>query len=433
MKFMRYLLPLVLAVGFVSTNAFATLDQDGSRFLEQLNTRDFDALRDFVNSKRTIDVAEKSCNLAISGDVRSEWRHINEKMGSGNVRKHKTIDPVSELPISRNDFDIMFNLRFDYYCERAWAVAHLLYDNSAGVDDNGHPCGGDGIGRLRRDPEGFHGSGFDDDISLRKAYFGYNICCDGATRFDIEIGRRNLYNIFDSKIQFLSRFDGILLNYSSCWECVADWYWKVGGFVVDERVNHFAWVTEFGLCNICDSGLDFKYSFIDWRKNGRNRCFFKTPKGFKFMNSQFTLCYNFDPELLCMPAKLYGAFLINHDNHTKKHHREKNLGWYAGFTVGEVVQEGDWAIDIQYQVVQAFAVPDGDVSGIGRGNTFGESVTTSVHRGNTNYGGFRIEGLYALTDNLSVDSYFEWSKAVDRHFGGRHSFSQFELEAIYAF
>ena len=330
------------------------------------------------------------------------------------------------LPISRNDFDIIFNLWFDYVCDRGWAVAQLEFDNSAGVDDNGHPC--------FVDPEGYHGSGFCDDLCLKKAYMGYNICCDGCTRFDIEIGRRNLYNIFDSKIEFLSRFDGILLFYQSCWECVADWYIKLGGFVVDERVNHFAWATELGLLNICDWGVDLKYSFIDWRKNGENRCFARNPDGFKFEISQVLAAYHFNPDFLCMPAMVYGAFLVNHDapKTERTHHKRKNLGWYIGFTVGEVVQEGDWSVDIEWQVVQAQAVPDGDVSGIGRGNTLNRSFTAHG-LGNANYRGWRIEALYAITDNWAIDTIFEFSKAYDESIGGNHRFSMFELQAIYAF
>jgi len=447
MKLFRYLLPLVVAVGLTTSFSYATQDQDGSRYLEELNERDFDALKDFINSKRTINLQEKSTNLTISGDVRTEWRHLNEKLRGFRLRGGGEVD-FNGLPISRNDFNIAFNLRFDYVCDKAWAVAHIEYDNSAGVDDNGKEC--------YFDPEGYHGSGFSDDISLRKAYMGYNVCCDGDTRFDVELGRRNLYNVFDSKIQFLSRFDGLLFKYSSSWECVADWYINLGGFVVDERVNHFAWITEIGFLNIADSGIDFKYSFIDWEKNGKNRCFVHNPRGFKFMNSQFTLAYHFDPEMLCTPATLYAAFLWNHAGHKHRFiadgsfhdynsygiydsfgsygrsHGRKNLGWYVGFTVGQVVREGDWSVDIQYQVVQANAIPDNDVSGIGRGNTLHESFT-SVGRGNTNYKGWRIEGLYALTDNLCVDSLFEFSRADDKNIGGSHHYSNFEIEAIYAF
>lgn len=418
MKLFKYLLPLAVAVGFSSASVFATLDQDGSPYLEELNERDFDALKDYINTKRTIDVAEKSQNLTISGDVRSEWRHFSEKERGRKVRGGGT-------GISRNDFDIVFNLWFDYVCDRGWAVAQLTYDNSAGVDDCRIPC--------NRDPEGYHGSGFGDDLNLKKAYVGYNICCEGCTRFDIEIGRRNLYNVFDSQVQFLSRFDGILLNYSSCWECVADWYVKLAGWVVDERVNHFAWGTEVGFLNICDWCVDFKYSFVDWRKYGENRCDARNPRGFKHLISQFSLAYNFDPDILCAPASLYGAFLINHGGH-KFHDVRDNLGWYVGFKVGEVICEGDWALDLQYQVVQAAVCPDGDVSGIGRGNTLNQSVTQiGVHRGNTNYKGWKLEGLYALTDNWVLDTVVEFSRADNKKIGGSHHFSMFKLQAIYAF
>ncbi len=448
MKLFKFLLPLLIAVGFASpafaqNRAHEREAQDFSRFDEELNERDFDALRDFLYTKRTIDVKEKADNLAISGDVRTEWRHLNERRKGHVLRGGNHVDS-NGIPLSRNDFDIEFNLRFDYVCDRAWAVAHIRYDNGAGVDDNGKLC--------CDDPEGYHGSGFCDDLCLKKAYMGYNICCDGDTRFDVELGRRNLYHVFDSKIQFLSRFDGLLLKYSSSNECFADWYVNVAGFVVDERVNHFAWITEIGFINICDSGFDFKYSFIDWEKHGKNRCFAQNPKGFRFLNSQWTVYYHLDPEILCVPAKVYGAFLWNAaghkhtvghkhtdgdehadgDEHGHEHKRRANLGWYVGFTVGEVVQEGDWAIDVQYQVVEARAMPDDDMSGIGRGNVRDESFTVDG-RGNTNFQGYRIEALYALTDNLTLDTQFEWSTAYQKSIGGSHRYSKFEIEAIYAF
>ena len=136
MKVFRYLLGAALCFG--SLCAQTGLDQDNTRFDEELNERDWETLYDFINSKRTINVEEKEVNLAISGDIRTEWRHLNEKRKGDRMRgKHANI---RGLPVSRNDFDIEFNLRFDYVCERAWGVAHLQYDNSAGVDDNGKAC-----------------------------------------------------------------------------------------------------------------------------------------------------------------------------------------------------------------------------------------------------------------------------------------------------
>ena len=96
-------------------------------------------------------------------------------------------------------------------------------------------------------------------------------------------------------------------------------------------------------------------------------------------------------------------------------------------------KEGDWALEIQYQVVQAQAMPDDDAGGICRGNILDESFTTCSRRGNTNYKGWKFEGLYAFTDNLTLDTIIEWSKAEDSRIGGTHTYSKFEMEAIYAF
>lgn len=458
MKLLKYLLSLVFLAGCcLSTQVFAD-EQDGTRFDEELNERDFAALRDFLKAKRALDVDEHCSNLTISGDVRSEYRHINESCCGERLRGGDATDVTGRKPVSQNDFDIEFNLYFNYVYERTWAIAHVRYDNSAGVDDNGHSCVDNDFEdneacnicckekarRCEGDPEGYHGSGACDDLCLKKAYMGYNFYESECSRFDVELGRRgNLYNVFDSNIQFLSRFDGILLKYDTSCECFADMYLHTAGFVVDERVNHFAWIAEVGFLDIFDSDVDFKYSFIDWEKHGKNRCFARDPKGFRFLNSQFTLAYNMNPKLIGVPVKLYGAFLINHaankifeddrDDGLPGHRTRANIGWYVGVLFGKVREEGDWALEIQYQYVGAQAMPDDDAGGICRGNVLDESFTTCSRRGNTNYKGFKIEGLYAVTDNITLDSIIEWSRAANKHIGGSHNYSKFELEAIYAF
>jgi len=230
--------------------------------------------------------------------------------------------------------------------------------------------------------------------------------------------------------------DGILLKYSSNWECVGDWYIQAAGFVVDEHVDHFAWVAEAGWLDIMDWGFDFRYSFIDWVKKGHNRCGINDPRGFHFRNSQFSLQYNFN--VMCMPSNIFGAFLWNHDarkvceNRKNPHRRHQNIGWYVGFEWGQVLHEGDWAIKGQYQVVEAFAIPEGDVSGIGRGNILQNSITAN-NCGNTNYKGWRVEALYALTDNLTINPRFDWSTEKDANLGGKHRYNQLLMEVIYAF
>ena len=468
MKFTKYLLAFAALAGLSFSGVILAADHDGhTEFEEELNERDFDALREFLKSRKVAEasVAEKTSNFLMNGDVRTEWRHMTETCRGKRYR-----GPGAEVfgrPSSNNDFDIEFNLYLNYvFNNYTWAVAQVRYDNSAGVDDNGHPCEYKKDDKRRScdcaeqaeqcigDPCGFHGSGSCDDLCLKKAYMGISVYKCGCQRVDIELGRRgNLYNVFDSNVQFLSRLDGILVKYDCSWDEIADFYVHTAGFVVDEKVNHFAWVTEVGFMDIADLDIDFKYSFIDWEKRGKNRCFCRNPAGFRFKNSQFLLAYHLNPELLGKPTKFYGAFLVNHAAEDimriiriekdpnvpekkiiiTKNYGRQNLAWYAGILFGKVVKEGDWALEVQYQYVEAQAMPDDDTSGIGRGNVLDESFTSCSRRGNTNYKGWRLEGLYALTDNMTLDSIIEWSKAADDKVGGPHTYSKFELEAIYAF
>jgi len=434
MKLLKYVLLLIAVAAYLPNPALADDDYcdsgDLTRFEQDLNEKDWDALYDYLKTKRTMNVQEKACNLTIAGDVRVDWRHTNEQVCDYRVRGGEAVRTRKgeTWRVGRHDFDIEFNLYFDYVCDRNWAVVQLEFDDSAGVS-NVYNC--------IDFPAAMHGSGKGCDINLKKAYMGYNICSDGCTRFDIELGRRKLYHVFDSEVQFLSRFDGVLLKYDSCWDCWGDWYVHAAGFVVDYRVNHFAFVIEGGLLNICDSGIDFKYSFIDWRKNGKNVCQVRDPVGTKFQVNQFTMAYHFIPEYICMPAKVFGAFLWNAD-YKRNFNRNRNVAWYAGFKIGEVVYEGDWAFKAQYQYVEQYAVPDQDMSGIGNGNALNSSsfYPTPPGNGNTNFQGFRLEALYALTDNLSLDTRWEWSREIDidaKIGGGKNKYSQFRLEAIYAF
>lgn len=428
MSFKKYLLPLMLAMGLsTSLQMFAAVpivqDRHQAAYEEELDERDILALKEFVYSKRTIDVEEKDKNLTISGDVRSAWRHIRNKVNGVNVTGPFAVDDKG-VPRGRNRFDVAFNVYFDYVAENAWATAQVEYDNYAGVDDNGFDCD--------EDPRGYHGSGQCDDVCLKKAFMGYNFFGDYyGMRLDIEVGRRNLYNVFDSNIQFLSRFDGILVKFTNRWDCVADMYIKYAVFVVDYRVNHYAWAAEAGALNISNTGFDVKYSFIDWVKRGRNRCFVENPAGFWYRNSQVTLIYNLAREYLCMPARLYGAFLYNHYPNYLNTTKNKRHGWYAGFIVGEIEKEGDVSLEVEYQVVQANAIPDDDVSGIGRGNVLGESYTVAG-RGNGNYKGWRFEALYALTDNLTLDTRVQFSTPEDKKIGGPDNYSEIKIQAIYA-
>lgn len=562
MKPVRYLLPIIaVAAGLASASAFAqearnpVAGQD-SDFERRQDETDRMTTREFIQSKENIDVRQKATNIELSGDVRFEWRHMNETgkrffafeeeevivplSGSGSSSGSSFSEevlpvessipsyssssdmPISQrytllrgdhavdnrlLPLSRNDWDVEFNLKIKYTYGRAWAAAHLQFDNSAGIrgfndcfseitalgverssgsfsypyfdvfdspyypysssDYNVSPTSrlgssesGDFIGvALVRDTRfTCKGSGESGAINLKRAYMGYNIYADGVHRLDVEIGRRKLNDLFDSEIQFGARFDGVVFKYASAIDKFSDWYANIATFVIDERVNHIGYAFEVGLLDIFDTGLDLKYSFIDWTKRGKNRCFVRHPIGTEFRNSQFTFAYHMLPEIYCkkIPTELYGGFVINHAARPNvlTHYKKKNLGFYLGMIFGEVDKEGDWSFDITYEYVEPQMASGCDVDGIGRGNILNENFTDIViaerevirrglpvieeifvypRRGNGNFQGFSFEFFYAITDNLSLNTIYEFTNPTDSSIGGKHFYSNAEIEFIYAF
>lgn len=441
MKLLRYLMPVAVACGITATASAAEFSS-----VDEFNERDFEAVTDFIKTKRMVPLADKGCDLMISGDIRVEWENIKEKHAGVNRRGRAAESQLywnNGAPYGSNQFDVEFNLMIDYKAGCTWAVAHLEFDNNAGIDVNNWYCDGfeskavDSGGNTANapgDPYGCHGSGSNNNLALRKAYFGYNVFEECGCRLDIEVGRRHFYDAFDSRVQFRSRFDGVLFRYSNDFECTGDFYANVGFFVIDDAVDHWGWVAEVGLLDICDYGFDLKYSYIDWAKDGCNRCHKHDPYGMSHKVHQLTAAYNFDPEWLCSRAKIYGAVLYNHDaKKSAQITKDKDWGWYVGFLVGDVRCEGDWSFDINYQWVEANVIPDCDVSGIGRGNARGVPITVNNAHGNTNFKGWRMEALYALTDNLGINPSWEYSNEEDAAIGGKHTYSKWELQLIYAF
>lgn len=490
MRFYKNFLPLMMVIVGLTSSLYARDDSNPTPHEEALNERDLQALKDFLRQKRQEAViAKPDYHLTITGDVRTEWRHLNEKKGHHLVRGGDAVD-CKCIPYSRNDFDIEANMLMIYNTDRTWATLHLQYDNAAGIDDIDCRCDTDIINKKGEKEHKefcrcnrFHGSGDQHNLNLKRAFFGYNIWTCGENTLDIEVGRRRLYDVFDSEIQFLSRFDGILLKYSGVAESFGDYYFKIAGFVVDERVNHFAYAAEVGLLNIRDSGLDIKYSFIDWNKRGRNRCFEENPRATRYRNSQLTLSYHLDPEILCRPVEFFGAVEYNHNgdqvethncivkhesssnngssssddcsackrnpkcpkgdcvpdnkdgsssssasSHEGRSHKHRNWAWYAGFLIGEVEKEGDWSFEFQYQWVQENAISFDDENGIGVGDFLSDCCGNEPTPG---YKGWLIDVMYGVTDDLSLDMTIESTRKNQP--GPHHTYSKFELEAIYAF
>ncbi|MDB2613938.1 putative porin [Chlamydiales bacterium] len=434
---LRYLLLVVFFSPFLLSADCCGGRRDDIEHSQTLEN-DYQQVKEFVNSKRSIPLEEKLNCLTFSGDIRTKWAHLTERVNCHSQRGDNGIlfpeegckdCPLLSLP--SDAFEVEFNFYVDYVFDRAWAVSWLQFNNVAGLQGSRIGCG--------TAKESCRGSGTSEGICLRKAYMGYNFCTNGTFRLDVEIGRRPMWSVFTSQVQFQSRFDGILglASYNVCG--FMDAYIKGGPFIIDERSHHFGYIGEAGLLSIWDSRFDLIYSLVHWKKNGANRCQIRDPEGCQFVNSQLQINYFLDSDYLWSKTKLYAAILVNHDARARKKtlNEKQNFAWYAGFLIGDVCKEGDWSLNVCYQYVEAQAIPDCDISGIGNGNAgcslFADGVVASSSRGRGNYQGWRFEGLYGLTNNLAIDTLIEFSSAINPKIGGRHNFSKFRLEAIYAF
>ncbi|MDF2549704.1 MAG: hypothetical protein K0S07_771 [Chlamydiales bacterium] len=436
MKFLRYVLPIAVACSF--STAYA---DDAEASFDSKVERDIGGASTFVKSKREYTLQEKLPNLNISGDVRAKWTHYTRSRSTlipAGPTVGKVKDTGKNTTFPANQYNLEFNLMFDYKADRTWMVGQVKSDNSAGSDQYSVV-----------DSHGLFGSGTSDKFKLSKAYIGYNVLEEGASRFDVEIGRRSLYDLFDSRMQFQSRFDGVALKYSNAYEGMADAYLNAGAFVVDQNMGHYGFVGELGMLDIADLGLDVKYSMIHWLNKSANRSGTTDPVGARFLTSQVTAAYTLDPEYLDMKAQVYGAFLVNHKARATDidagWDKKLNTGWYAGIALGEVRKEGDYSVDLSYQHCGAQVTPDIDNAGIGRGYKSGDRFKpTSLNMGSGNYKGVRLDASYGVTDNMAARLEFDYARAANNEVFGAglaagilrdtsHRYTRVQITGIYAF
>ncbi len=420
MKSLKLTFFLLLALGSAfSSHVFAIKNSCDAND----DYRDFEIVENFIDSKRKKDYRQKGALLEFTGDARAVYVNRHERQ-DGIALRGRNSRPV-------NAFFAEFNVKMNYRAEGSWAHVHLQLEEDAGTEI-------DLFGRdnCKTNPGGSFGSGFCDERCLKRAYFGFNIYKKCDWKFDIEFGRRPLYYIFDSRIQFHARADGLVFKGARKIQKHSEVYLKVSPFVVDDRVNYFAYCAEAGYLNILEYRFDLIYSYIDWSQKGRNACEIRNPRGWQFRNSQLGLAYNFDDSVFKTEARLYSAVLYNHaaQSRIETHHKKKPYGWYAGFIIGEGETKGQWCLDCNYQWVQAQAISDCDVHGIDRGNALRESFTTpGVNRGKSNYKGAIFDVVYVVTDDLYLDASYQFSRAEDKAIGGPHHYDRFEFNVIQEF
>lgn len=381
------------------------------------NELDMEAFKKWIKDKRMVTIKEIGGDLALSGEVRVEYQKDNEKKNGIRQRGQGSTTTKPD-----NAFDVEVNLMFDYHQERTWASVRLEFDNDMGVF-----------------------SGTTDHLSLERAYFGGRIIDSDTFSFDAELGRRLFSDIFESKIEFDTTYDGAVLKFNKAYESIGAFYINLGVFLVNDFFNHYGEVSELGCLRIADTGFFVKYSFINWKRHIHN---FVQNERFNFGISQ--VIFGYQGTTFERYTKLYIAGLINHyANHLtlvdKKYPHRYNLGGYVGVSYGRILQRGDWAVNVSFQYVMPQAIPDYDSSGVGRGNAekvglytlnvdgTGPPTTSKNAVGNENFKGLSFDLLYAITDNLTVFQNFKMSNNQTKEVGPWLSFKRYEMEFIYAF
>ncbi|MDE3056254.1 MAG: hypothetical protein KGI80_06170 [Verrucomicrobiota bacterium] len=406
------------------------------------DARDMDALRRWVRDKRFITMKEVGGDLSLSGEVRTEFQATNERLNGIQQRDNPGVTGGRVKPMYA--WDVEFNLMLDYRRERTWAALKVEFDNDMGLR-----------------------SGTVNKVSLEKAYLGGRVIEEDTFIMDAELGRRYFFHVYDSKVEFGALYDGFCLRVNKAFEQIGSFYFNGGAFLTNDFTNHYGWVGELGALDVANTGVYLKYSLIDWYRPGGEEEpgntvleTALTNQRFRFLVSQLLAYYQTYPNWIGKRMiKCYAAGLVNHialsSNfvETPKGRvqiiptggKKANIAWYAGVAIGVVKKARDWAVDVNYQWVQAQAYPSFDNTGIGRGNSAGLGLytvdadgsggptTQETAGGNTNFKGFLIEALYALTDNLTVQQYFRYSNTLDANIGPNEKYRQYEIEFVFAF
>lgn len=415
--FLRRFFYLCAACSLTTHLSASTIDDS-----DDIDQKDVNAVREWINTKRQITVRELGGALSISGEVRTEFQSTGEVRNGVKQRGAGGFPVINGHPLPQNAFDIEVNLMLDYRAEHSWGSIKLEFDNDAGID-----------------------SGTFNKLKVERAYWGVRFVDADTYSLDIEAGRRRMSTIVDSKIEFNNFFDGLWFKYDQSYDPIGDLYLHVGVFVINENRNQFGYLGEIGILNIGGTGLYTKYSLTDW--NTKNLHVKIENQRFDFLVSQLFIGYKFLPSRLKKIVQIYLAGLWNSNAHKLKisHYKRANWGGYIGVSIGELKKQGDWAFDINYQVLAAQCVPDFDVQGIGLGNSdnsgfyttnikgSGGPTTRKTAGGNVNYRGFQMTLDYLLTNQLNIQQSWQQSITLDDAIGPFRRYKQYEIEFIYGF
>lgn len=416
---MRPFVKCVFAICFFSSVASYAIDEPILRpkATDNFTEQEIQELKEWIkNRKQRVGIKALGGELTISGQVAVDMNQTNEVVNGVKQVGSNSLNPNK----GTREYNVSMDLIMNYKADPTWIATKLKFKNKAGVK-----------------------SGTDNKLSVDRAYMGVRFVQGETYTMGFEFGRRKLNYTFDSFIQFGSFMDGILYKYDQSIEDVADLYFHGGPFVVDFKNDHYAYIFELGVLNIGNTGIYTKYSFVDWDTKSYSNVLLD--REFDFRNSQLLLGYK--SIWLDKVVTIYSAGLVNSAAKRLEitANKKANLAWYAGFSVGEAKQQGDWSVNCNYQYVMPQAIPSFDMAGIGRGNASdcgfyfnevgGEKIPTTRRSavGKGNYKGFNINLLYLFTGNLTLSQSYAQSIRQDKAVGPIFRYKKYTVQLIYIF
>ncbi|AHK63662.1 hypothetical protein [Chlamydia avium] len=383
-----------------------------------------DEVKSYLDTRGFVETRKRGGILRLAGDVRAKWIYAKEDI------KNPTLSDKTPLPTNR--YRSEFHLYVDYTTGKSWLTSKMNWTAIAGGETTAA------------------------GVDINRAFLGYRFYEDPATFTKVfaEIGRSLLGDIFESELQFNSDFDGVHFYASRRLSKDHPYHAIVHGgpFVVNMAKKHYAWVIE-GIVNKLPGNFSLKCSVIDWNSFSPSETSSTTSSSGSQKDPKYKYCvwqwlvgkyatvswWHGEKK----PLYLYGAYLMNAlAKATKTTLNEKqNKGWFIGGTLGALRKEGDWSFTVRYEYVEALAIPEIDVSGIGRGNQlkfwFSQAIAGNYDpkeaNGFTNYKGASYLFMYGITNSLSLRAYGAFSKPADNRLGSDFTYRKFDIGLISAF
>lgn len=422
------------------------------------DSRNMKSLREYVDSQRNISIFQKGGSLLIAGDVRFDMNYVQEKRAGTNVNKGTTIHGNAYREIPSLSFDAKASLSLKYTAQKSFADILLKASHNTGWDTENYSVAS---GAIPFDYDSFKPT--KSGLKVEKALFGTDLVKDESQSLSVEVGRQRLYDLFDSRITFMQKFEGVALKYKNVFEGVARLHTTLGGMIISDRAHHYGFAGEVGLGQIADTPFGLKYAHYKISKSGNysdgspadttlTRDTYKYyDKAYNYSVSHLLAYYDTSLDyMVSAPLKLYAAYAYNHDAVSRSEFgsKKKPHAAYGGFTVGDVKMPGSGYLDVIYQYVQAESVPELDNCGAYYGmNQTGIPNVVTPTAGYTNFKGFAINGGYLATKEILLSAKFVALDEVDGGFANSTTavslgytaanstldFKKFEAEVAYVF